>query len=322
MSIFPASGIVPTVDRSDILASTLKSLQGQDWHPQELIIIDASADSRSRDLVTSLVADFGASGCHLIWQRAVVRGAAAQRSEGVAAASQPVIWFFDDDILFDPHCVERLWAALQNDPKIGGVNAMIVNQRYQPPGRVSRFMFRLMAGQNAKSYAGRVLGPAINLLPEDRDDLPGVVPVEWLNTTCTLYRRAALPNPVFPARFVDYSFGEDLALSLVVARNWRLANARTARIFHDSQPGVHKDDPVAGSRMAFVNRYYVMVNVLQRRGIADHAKLALWETFQLVTSAIQKRCGPDFWRALRGTILGVSDILRRPTLETSERWWT
>jgi glycosyltransferase involved in cell wall biosynthesis len=309
MPNFPASGIVPTIDRPEVLGRTLDSLRSQDWQPQELIVVDASGDNRTCDLVATLVADFTARGCRLQWQRAAVRGAAAQRNEGVAAASQPVIWFFDDDILLEPHCVGRLWAALQSDAKLGGINAMIVNQRYLPPGRASRFMFRLMAGKAEASYAGRVLGPGINLLPEDRDGLPDVVPVEWLNTTCTLYRRSALPAQPFSKNFTGYSLMEDLALSLNVRKCWKLANARTARIFHDSQPGLHKDDVVARSRMELANRHHVMINVLQRQGICDYAKLTLWELFQLAAVVIQTRCGPEFWKVLRGKILGTGDLL-------------
>ncbi len=308
MPHFPVAGIVPTIDRADVLARTLTSLQAQDLYPQELIVVDASCDTRSRKLIDYCAPNFAARDCRLIWQRAVVRGAAAQRNEGVAATRQPFIWFFDDDILFEPQCVPRLWAALQSDPKLGGVSAMIVNQRYQPPGRVSRFMFRVMAGRTEASYAGRVLGPAINLLPEDRDDLPDVVPVEWLNAGCTLYRREALPDPVFPAHFVGYSLGEDLALSLLVGRRWKLANARTARIIHDSQPGVHKDNPVASSRMAVVNRHSIMVNVLGRRSVIDHVKFAFWELFQIVTLAVQQGLTRSFWQVLWGKTLGTFDI--------------
>src|SRR4029077_19457523 len=108
------------------------------------------------------------------------------------------------------------------------------------PGRVSRLVFRLMGERREASYAGKGLGPAGNLLPENRDDLPEMVPVQWLNTTCTMYRREALPEPPFPTNFTGYSLMEDLALSLQVGKSWRLMNARTARVFHDSQPGDHK----------------------------------------------------------------------------------
>ena len=308
MPTFPASGIVPTIDRPEAIGRTLESLRSQDWQARELIIVDASHDTRTRDLVTSLTADFEARGCCLIWQRAVACGAAAQRNEGSATASQPIIWFFDDDILFEPNCVERLWSALQTDPQLGGVDAIIVNQHYLPPGPVSRFMFRLMAGKPADSYAGRVLGPAINILPEDRPDLPDVVPMEWLYTTCTLYRHQALPDPVFPASFVGYSLGEDLMLSLLVARKWKLANARTARIFHDSQPGAHKDDSIATNRMAVVNRYYIMTNGLGRRGLKDHAKLLIWELFTSLGGAVQHGIGSQFWLSLWGKLRGAFDI--------------
>lgn len=39
-----------------------------------------------------------------------------------------VVGFFDDDIIFEPHCVARLWRALRSDSGLGGVNAMITEQ--------------------------------------------------------------------------------------------------------------------------------------------------------------------------------------------------
>ena len=308
MPTFAATAIVPTINRAAVLARTLVSLQEQDCQPEELIVVDASQHIHTRELIETRAPDFLACGCRLIWQRAVVAGAASQRNQGVSAASKPVIWFFDDDILFEPHCAARLWAALCSDPKLGGVNAMIVNQQYHAPGLVSRLMFRAMAGKAEASYAGRVIGPAVNLLPEDRDGLPEVVPVEWLNTTCTLYRRDALPHPVFASRFTGYSLGEDLALSLAVGGRWKLANARTARIIHDSQPGSHKDDLTSVARMALGNRYFIMIDVLGRRTMADRVKFACWELFQLILAAFQQRLTMSFWQTLWGKILGCNDI--------------
>ena len=121
-------------------------------------------------------------------------GAAAQRKQGIALAVQSIVGFCDDDILFEASCLERLWCALDDNSQLGGANAMIINQHYHPPGTASRMMFRLMAGSSQVSYAGRVLGPAVNLLPEDRDSLPDSVPVEWLNLGCAIYRREAAPK--------------------------------------------------------------------------------------------------------------------------------
>lgn len=307
VELVPVAVVIPTANRAVVLRRTLESLAVQSCQPEQIVLVDASEDDATR----SLCVDGTVSGLtsEVVWRAAQIRGAASQRNQGVRECQHSVIGFFDDDILFEPDCIARLWRALQSDAGLGGVNAMIVNQRYQPPGRPSRFMFRLMAGRTQASYAGRVLGPAVNLLPEDREDYPDVVPVEWLNTTCTLYRREAMPQPPFPDNFTGYSLMEDLALSLTVAKHWRLANARTARIYHDSQPGRHKDEPVAVSRMELVNRHYVMTKVMGKHGIADYGRFALWELFQLTSCAVHNHGGIGFWRKLRGKMLGLCNVL-------------
>ena len=292
--------VIPTRNRAAVLRRTLESLAAQSAQPAEVIVVDASDNTSTRTLC--LDAPIPGLASVVTWQAAEVAGAASQRNQGVRGRSQPVIGFMDDDILFEPMCFARLWSALDSDRGLGGVNAMITNQRYQTPGRISRSMFRLMAGGAQTSYAGRVLGPAVNLLPEDRDDLPEVVPVEWLNTTCTLYRREALPDPPFPAQFRGYSLMEDLALSLTVGKRWGLANARTARIFHDSQPGAHKSDPAVLAEMQLVNRHYVMTKILGRNRSVDYLKLALFELFSIASSLRSRSGRATLGLALRGRV--------------------
>ena len=310
MSVLPISAVVATIDRSQVLSRTLDSLQAQAVLPAELIIVDASVDNHTRQAAAAFASQVNSSGCSVTWEQAKARGAAVQRNQGVVGMTQPIAWFFDDDIIFEPQCLLRLWDALQSDAGLGGVSAMIINQHYQRPGTASRLLFRFMAGRAQDTYAGQVIGPAVNLLPEDRDDLPEVVPVQWLNTTCTLYRREALPRPPFPSYFTGYSLMEDVTLSLTVGKRWKLANVRTARIYHDSQPGIHKSDPVAVSRMELVNRSYVMTEILGRRSFVDFARLVLWEASQLALCAFQHRLRLPFWRILRGKCLGAGEILR------------
>jgi len=305
----PIAAIVPTRNRVTALCRMVDALLRQDVLPAELIVVDASANDETRKLLVALDANATCRGCRIVWIKAERAGAAAQRNQGIACTAQPFVAFFDDDIVFEEHCLRRLHAALQADARLGGVNAMIVNQCYRAPGFVSRAVFRIMAGGPASSYAGRVVGPAINLLPEDSAILPEVVAVDWLNTTCTLYRREALPQPPFSVNFAGYSMMEDLALSLVVGRRWKLANVRTARVLHDSQPAADKADAAAMSRMELVNRHYVMTQVLGRRGLRDYLKLLVWEKFQLAVCLWQSRGGRRFWQMLWGKCLGFGDLL-------------
>jgi len=296
--LLPVAMVIPTRDRAAVLRRTLESLALQSAQPAELAIVDASRDRSTRSLC--LEGSIPSLRSAVSWSCAELVGAASQRNQGVRLSSQPVIGFMDDDILFERDCFGRLWEALLSDDRVGGVNAMITNQCYQSPGLISRIVFRLIDNRSESSYAGSVLGPAVNLLPEDRDDLPEVVPVEWLNTGCTLYRREALPHPPFPDHFKGYSLMEDLALSLTVGKCWKLANARTARIYHDSQPGTHKYNPEFVAQMQLVNRHYVMTKVLGRNQFSDYLKLFLFELFSLL-SMVQTPTGRMvFGPTLRG----------------------
>ena len=206
-------------------------------------------------------------------------------------------------------CVARLWDALQSDPRLGGVNATITNQGYHPPGRLSSTLLRFLNDGSAPTYAGKCLGPALNLLPEDLPELPAVVPTEWLNSTCTLYRRDALPDPLFPPVFTGYSLLEDVTLSLTVnQRGWNLANARTARIFHDSQPGDHKNNPVVLSRMSMVNRYYVMTQVLGRTQPRDYLKFATLQLFETAAAINTDRGWKSVPAAAWGKLSGLKEL--------------
>ena len=315
--ILPISAVLPTRNRPLVLRRCLESLTTQGIFPAELIIVDGSTDSASRRSVEDWATQVP-SGCAVLWQRAKNLGAAIQRNQGVETATQPFIWFFEDDILFEPECLNRLWIALQSDSQLGGVNAMIVNQQYNLPGLVSRLMFTLMHGRREESFAGRVLGPAINLLPEDHAHLPEVVPVEWLNLGSTIYRREALPSPPFDAMFTGYSLMEDLALSLKVGRSWKLANVRTARIYHDSQPSDYKSDVGEMASMQLINRHYVMTEILHRQSIRDYLRLIVWEFFQLSVCAARSQSRPQLWATCRGKLDALRQIFfglfRRPPI--------
>src|SRR5437870_4677484 len=148
--VLPVSAVIPTFNRPRSLQRTLDSLAAQSVLPKQLIVIDGSPGDETRAVIEAWAESMG-SQCEVIYQPAFQLGAAVQRNQGVAVAAQPFIWFFDDDILFESNSVERLWAAIKEDEALGGVNAMITNQRYTTPGRVTRALFRLLEGKSRDS---------------------------------------------------------------------------------------------------------------------------------------------------------------------------
>lgn len=306
--ILPVTAIVPTGDRAGCLQRMFDSLAEQTSRPQEIIVVDASSDVETRAVCDQYRGKVSPA---LLYRNAEQPGAATQRNQAWSLVSTPFVLFCDDDIVFERNCLERLWNAMAAEPSLGGVNAMITNQRYVKPGVATRIMLRLLHGRKEKTYAGKCIGPALNLLPEDGDELPDIVPVEWLNTTCTLYRREALPDPPFPPIFVGYSLMEDLALSLTVGKRWKLANVRTARIVHHSQPGSHKSDPCELARMSLANRHYVMTEVLERRRLRDYVKLAAWLMFLHAAALANPRERKDVPARLRGEWRAIRSIYAR-----------
>jgi glycosyltransferase involved in cell wall biosynthesis len=303
----PVSGIIPTNSRSEILKRTLLSVGLQSCLPTELIIVDASTNNHTKDLCEEIENRFPFK---IVYIKAKTSGAAPQRMEGIDLASQPIVWFLDDDIVLESDCTQRIWNGFLVMPNVGAVNAMITNQRYTTPGLVTRFMYLLMHGEKLPSYAGKVIGPAWNLLPEDEAGMKEYVECEWLNTTCTMYLKSALPNPVFQSHFKGYSLMEDVSLSLTIGRSKLLLNARTARIFHDSQPGFHKNNITDLSQMELINRYYVMTKIMNRTGILISFKFLVFQIFGLITSLSSDLGRKAMLKVIRGKLRGFLYILK------------
>jgi glycosyltransferase involved in cell wall biosynthesis len=304
--MIPVSAVIATVERTHVLKRTLLSILAQTVKPAELIIIDASEGDHEEEIASCLAMHPAVS---LIYKKAKQKGAATQRVEGITLSAHDVIWFMDDDILLEPECAARLWTALHSSPQVGAVNAMITNQHYTKPGKVTSLMYRVMSGKSLPSYAGKVIGPAWNLLPEDGAKFSEYAECEWLNTTCTMYRRERMPQPVFPRFFSGYSPFEDLALSATMHKRFALLNVPSARIFHDSQSGAHKTATAVVARMALVNRYYVMNKILERTRPADFLKLVILETFMLISGLKTRKQFIALPAILWGKLLGVAQIL-------------
>lgn len=296
------TAIIATANRPDILKRTLESIANQSVQPSEILIIDGSTDNCTKEISNLFYINLDS---RILHYTAIDIGAAIQREQGMRHNKSNFILFLDDDIILFEECLKTMFERINSDERVGGINAMIVNQKYLKPSLLSKTLFRFMHGKKENSYAGKCIGPALNLLPEDKTELPDFVEVEWLNSTCTLYRKEALPSPVFDSFFYGYSIMEDLTLSLKVGKNWKLLNSRNSKIFHDSQQGSHKNNLRELSKMALVNRHYVMVTILKRIRFYDFIKLYLLELILLITS--QNKFNKNVWV---GKFDGIKEIIR------------
>ena len=305
MSLVPVSAVIPTLGRPERVVRTLTGLLAQDCVPVEIIVIDASLPPLHSSRLPSTPGNV-----RIRLLPAVARGAALQRNQGVAASTQPFVLFVDDDVDLDPGCTKTLWDALQADPGLGAGGAVIINQSYHPPGRALRRAYALLGCPATGSLAGRCCGPALNFLPALAAPAP-VPAADWLNLCCTLVRRAALPAPPLLGFFHGYSLMEDAALTMEIAKRWRLAAPPAARVFHDVRPAAYKDRAFTRERMETINRWFVMRHIMGRNSFAWDLRMAALQAGMLALSLRTATGWRRFPAALAGKLSGLTTVLLR-----------
>jgi len=305
-SMVPCAVVIATLHRPLTLERAIKCLAAQDVRPAQVIVADGAEDRKLEPIVRNLAAELSLP---LRYHLCKQRGAAAQRNEAAQLVSEDVILFMDDDVYMEPGCLKAMMKVLTDDEKteIGGVGVILTNQHYTPPRKLFKLWLSFLAGERADSYAGRVIGPAVNILPASLTD-GRVVEVEWLNSTCTAYRREAFLAERFGEQFEGYSMFEDVHLSLRIGRRWKLVVATGARAFHDTQPSPFKR-PFRKAKMEVENRYLVMTDVMGRRDFGHYLKFALLIPFSFVCNVRSVRSLQGFKGLFFNTLGHVAGLL-------------
>jgi glycosyltransferase involved in cell wall biosynthesis len=266
MPLIPVSAIIATRNRPEHCANLLRDLAQQSHELAEVLICDGSDTDATRHLIQPP---------HR-YLRATTRGAAPQRNQAIQAATQPYLLLLDDDIRLQPDCLHHLWDLMATHPSAGGVTGTIINEAYRPPGPWTRRLLRWFEhGHQRPSYAGTCIGPGLTFWPADDPSLPPAVAVDWMGAGLALYRRDLLPQPPFPPLFEGASLGEDLALSLTVAKHAPLWQATRARYTHLNVGGDHKSDPRELARMSLINRHHILTQVLGKQDPLDYLQFAI-----------------------------------------------
>lgn len=308
-AVIPVSAVIPTRHRAVVLARLLDDIQSQDALPAEILVCDASEDDATQKLVKDTAR--GLTGTRLQWLKAGQPGAAAQRNQAIAAASEPHIWLLDDDMRLEPGCLRALHDAMTAHAGCGGVTATLVNENYTPPGRLTRALMRWFEhGISRQSYASACVGPGWTFMHDGSGSAPAVHRAEWLGGGCTLYRKDALPAPPFPQHFHGASLAEDLALSLQVGEKWSLLHVRDARAVHDSQGGDHKRSRVGLARQGLRNRHFIMTHIMGKTDLRDHFDFALMLAFGVAGLLRSPRNWRSALEVMLGCALGAMDVLR------------
>jgi glycosyltransferase involved in cell wall biosynthesis len=280
--------VIATFERPDDLAITLGGVERQISRPMEIIVVDSSADARTR----SLCEQWGGR-LPVRWVKSDARSAARQRNAGaeLTSAASAVIGFMDDDITLHPDTCALVTEVFAGDTagEVGGVAVRIDEIERPPPSMLARCYYHLQAGY------------PINCLPcytEPAEAGGNLIRAEWLNSGCVFYRREPFLRERFPA-FEGYSFMEDVHLSARIARTHRLYFHTRARCSHRDGTNSLKKDFAGLARQRIRNQRIVAREVMGLHGLPLAWKFLLHRLFASVTILRQHRLG--WTRELIGT---------------------
>lgn len=197
MTVSPRiSVVIPTHNRSRLLANCLKSIVSQAYSNYEVIVVDDGCT----DDTASVVGQF--SSVHMIRQNN--RGPAAARNAGIQAATGDIVAFTDDDCVVPPNWLAYLCSGYKATPDVAGVGGVLSpppeTRRRNPIAKYEWFVASRLYGANQEEYVGGFECPAGG-------------------TNNMSYRRSVLLNVGGFDETFPYAAGEDADLK------WRICEA-------------------------------------------------------------------------------------------------
>jgi glycosyltransferase involved in cell wall biosynthesis len=125
----PASIVLCTRDRAQLLARALRSLEDLDYPHVEIIVVDGSADDQTARLVRD---EF--PGVHYL--NVGSNGKCVALNRGIAAAAGSVVAFTDDDVVADRNWLAALVAGLQCSERVACATGLVAPLALDTPAQI------------------------------------------------------------------------------------------------------------------------------------------------------------------------------------------
>lgn len=292
--------IVCTYMRAKPLLELLKSVENQSVYPNEILIIDASLDNETENVLSKRqfknLQYFLVSSEH--------RGLTKQRNFGIShvAFDSEIICFLDDDTILDNNYFEQLLNTYILYPDALGVGGYIANEikwkkteeNYKPS--IKEFYFD---GWIRKEGSRFVLRKRLKL---DSDCPPGFLPafshgrsvsflppsdkiyqVEQLMGGVSSFKKLIFKELSFSIYFEGYGLYEDADFSIRVAKSGKLFINTAAKLDHFHNPSGRPNQYRYG-KMVVRNGWYVWRVKNPNPSFSDHFK---WNAITILLTLIR-----------------------------------
>jgi GT2 family glycosyltransferase len=262
-----SSFIIATRERHDDLVEAVRSIVGQTVLPEELCVVDSSAEPRRRGEIERLCAE---AGIRLDYDHPAPRGLTIQRNIGIDRTSGDPVFFVDDDVTLAPDVHEQVLDEYGRwGPELGGVRGAPASA--PEPSRLS-ILWRKLFGIGGwwRDASGRMRS---SFYVEGVSSSDAVRELQYFEGWFMSYRREVFEQERFDEALAGYAFKEDIDFSYRVARRgYVLVQTPRARIVHRRSPS-ERLSAFDRQRMALANQFY-----LHRKNMPQtpRYKAALW----------------------------------------------
>jgi glycosyltransferase involved in cell wall biosynthesis len=282
-----AALIVATKDRPGELRTMLKSLVAQSHLPEQVVIVDASAEP---DHV--VVQEFAALPIKYIAYKSKP-SASGQRNYGLSAVSEDcdLIGFLDDDTEFESDSLKNMMTFWESAPDdLGGAAFNMVNH----PELTASCLKSSSLAERLGLYSKR----KGMVLPSGFHTMIGCVNettlVDWLPTTAVIWRKEIFNEHRFDEWFEGYSYLEDLDFSYSVGKKHKLAVVWDARYYHYPALSGRGGSYVFGKREVQNRVYFVRKHGLSlmkcRLGLSVRLLMSFSTSLRSVNISCFQRC--------------------------------
>ena len=224
------SVIIPTLNRPQDLTVAMESLMRQTHHPVEILIVDQSEDSRTREAVEAVQAKYPEQAGLFKYFHRTEKSTARARNFGTGNVSGEVVSYLDDDVELMPDYYEKISRYLKDNPSWGGVSGSLIQEDMLrgAKGTLRRFLWKFFLLNNGD---GRMTPSGFGYPIYDRP-VKHLTRVELFHGCNMSFRRQVLGEERFDEWFVGYSYREDAEFAYRISQKAQLWMVPDARLHH------------------------------------------------------------------------------------------
>lgn len=222
------SAVIPTKNRPAELQTAAASILAQRRRPDELVIVDQSADEEGRRRLEALVAEKGQGIALQYVHDPSIRGLVHAKQVATGVAKGDIVCFLEDDEVLEPGYFAQIERGFRDNPEMLGCCGLVTNLPPLPAGYVALFhlFHRGMFRDPRVGVHGHLQGENLPLIESD-----------YLSGGLSCWRREVLARIPFD---VDNGFHmlEDVDYSTRAAREFghRFNINPNARLEHRMSP--------------------------------------------------------------------------------------